>query len=516
MTLTCLLFLLLLTGELDQFCMAHTGVSASNYSEQPERPDNQQKSSYSFEESGSASNYSEKTELQQNFSRSSEEVDRRSSRRSCRDRDILKHLNLTKNEEISMTRPGGIEPTRVTLAVALYAILDVNEKDQEFVSYLWVDTIWKDDLIHWEPEDFCDIKEIYIPTEVLWKPDIIIQEMTEKDKAPSCPYLIAYHHSEVIFRNSKVVVSTCRMQVYQFPFDVLSCNLTFKSVIHSDRAIQLENWFNTSVATNWSHGLIQTQSEWLFLNMTVKNQTVNNFCFVQSTIIYTITMKRRSVLYIANFLLPILFFLCLDLASFMISDTGGEKLSFKVTVLLAVTVMQLILNEILPCSSDRIPLIAIYCIGIFGLMMLSLMETIVVMYLMEKDSASQDSEADKDHSWSEDCGVKQSKVSFHNSFREVEKFYCDVCLGETPSKEGSSSQLPEGCRDSGKLSDEPNEAMKTLTLVLNSRREDRRPGYWTRMARKINKVFFIFYVIATIVFLLFMFVMWSTAEDDSA
>ena len=68
-------------------------------------------------------------------------------------------------------------------------------------------------------------------------------------------------------------------------------------------------------------------------------------------------MKRRSILYIVNFLLPVLFFLGLDLASFLISDSGGEKLSFKVTVLLAVTVLQLILNEILPASSNRIPLI---------------------------------------------------------------------------------------------------------------------------------------------------------------
>ena len=68
-------------------------------------------------------------------------------------------------------------------------------------------------------------------------------------------------------------------------------------------------------------------------------------------------MRRRSVLYIANFLVPIMFFFCLDLASFLISDSGGEKLGFKVTVLLAVTVMQLLLNEILPSSSDRVPLI---------------------------------------------------------------------------------------------------------------------------------------------------------------
>lgn len=68
-------------------------------------------------------------------------------------------------------------------------------------------------------------------------------------------------------------------------------------------------------------------------------------------------MKRQSLLYIVNFLLPVLFLLSLDIASFFISEREGEKLGFKVTVLLAVTVMQLLLNEILPSSSEQIPLI---------------------------------------------------------------------------------------------------------------------------------------------------------------
>lgn len=131
--------------------------------------------------------------------------------------------------------------------------------------------------------------------------------------------------------------------------------------------------------------MMRTQYEWLFVSMKVTNKTICTFQQQQDVLIFTvsqqiyqsiwsswepslflflllnilpqITMKRRPQLYIVNFLLPVFFFLCLDLASFLISNNGGEKLSFKVTVLLAVTVMQLILNEILPSSSERIPLI---------------------------------------------------------------------------------------------------------------------------------------------------------------
>ncbi|XP_045923927.1 5-hydroxytryptamine receptor 3A-like isoform X2 [Micropterus dolomieu] len=139
--------------------------------------------------------------------------------------------------------------------------------------------------------------------------------------------------------------------------------------------------------------------------------------FLTNGLYHNITMKRRSLLHIVNFMLPVLFFLCLDLASFLISDRGGEKLSFKVTVLLAVTVLQLILNEILPSTSDKIPLIVTYCIGSFALMMLSLLETILVMHLMDKDSASQDNEANKDQSLSEDCGDKHGSVNLHSCLR---------------------------------------------------------------------------------------------------
>ncbi|XP_044033745.1 5-hydroxytryptamine receptor 3A-like isoform X2 [Siniperca chuatsi] len=453
-------------------------------------------------------------------------VDGESSERNCSYQDVLNHLNLTQNKELQfLTRPvkNYKEPTLVHLVMLLYAILDVKEKDQKFVPYVWIDMWWQDDYIAWDPDEFCGINTFSLPTEAMWKPDITIEEMTEKDKAPQSPYLTVHSDGYVNIMNDKVLVSTCRMQVDKFPFDILSCNLSFKSVIHSVKEIQLVEYFNSSKTTEWSRELMRTQYEWLFISMTVTNKTDDNFGFKQSVMVYTITMKRRSALYIVNFLLPVLFFLCLDLASFLISDRGGEKLSFKVTVLLAVTVMQLILNEILPSSSDKIPLIAIYCIGVFGLMMLSLLETILVMYLMEKDSASQDNEADKDQSLSEDCN-KQGKVSSQNCFREVKKWtHCvsvsDVSTGATPSellpvdKEGSSKQLMEESHDSEKLSDDLMEVVKTLTVLLNSRKEEEKSGYWTRVTKTINKVFFIFYIIAASLFLLCMFFSWKNEEE---
>uniref|UniRef100_A0A4W6DEC6 Uncharacterized protein n=1 Tax=Lates calcarifer TaxID=8187 RepID=A0A4W6DEC6_LATCA len=319
---------------------------------------------------------------------------------NCSYHHFLNYLNLSENKNLySMLRPVRHHKitTELYLKMVIYAILDVREKDQAFVPYIWIYLSWHNHHIQWDPTEFCGLESVEVPTELMWKPDINIEEMTERDKTTPAPFMTVNYDGMVELRNDLVVVSTCRMRVYQFPFDKQSCTLSFKSVIYSDEEIWLYAITNSSKITEWSCQAMRTQYEWLFINMTVTRKTVNYFNFNQSMIVYTITMRRRSALYIINFILPVLFFLGLDLASFLISHSGGEKLSFKVTVLLAVTVMQLILNEILPASSNRIPLIAIYCIGIFALMLVSLLETIFVMYLMKKDN-----ETDRDQALSQD------------------------------------------------------------------------------------------------------------------
>ncbi|XP_029954728.1 5-hydroxytryptamine receptor 3A-like [Salarias fasciatus] len=401
----------------------------------------------------------------------------------CRYQDVLNHLNLSKSNDLfSMSRPvnNHTSATDVILIVAISAILDVRETDQTFVSYIWTHVIWKNEYIHWNPADFCRIKHVLVPTDVLWKPDIMIEEMIEKDKAPPSDFLKIRSNGNVEYRNDQVVISSCKMRVHNFPFDVQSCNLSIKSLMHSDEELHFLVDSNSTTLTELSRMVMQTQYEWLFIKMTVTSKTDNiSIDMNQTSIIHTIYMRRRSLLYIANFLLPILFFLCLDLSSFLISESGGEKLGFKVTVLLAVTVMQLILNEILPCSSERIPLIAVYCIGIFTLMMLSLLETILVMHLMEKDDSSpQDSDTSRDHQLVKN---KPSKPSIHHCFKEIYSnctITSDVQVDQTPSvvKEDSSSQLTEVSLALGKVSDELEQIDNKMTALS----DEKKPGEWTR------------------------------------
>uniref|UniRef100_I3KVL8 Uncharacterized protein n=1 Tax=Oreochromis niloticus TaxID=8128 RepID=I3KVL8_ORENI len=304
------------------------------------------------------------------------------------------------------------------------------------------------------------------------------------------------------------------MHVYKFPFDVQRCNITFKSIMHADNEIKLVYNKNNESMTNLTRSMMWNQYEWMFEDLTSTNKSSIMYPH-QTAVVYTITMRRRSDLYIANFICPVLFFLVLDLASFLIPDAGGEKLSFKVTVLLAVTVLQLILNDILPSSSNKVPLIAIYCIGIFTLMLLSLLETIVMMYLIEKDSAAHHNETDEEQNLSVNCGDKWCKANFHSCVRGKKSSdcasVCDESADETQSvtKERSNNKLTDVPLGLEEVSDELREIGKTISLLIGNRKEEKF-GYWAKMVKKINKAFFIFYVTTVTVFLSVLVSLWTS------
>ncbi|XP_034715399.1 5-hydroxytryptamine receptor 3A-like [Etheostoma cragini] len=440
-------------------------------------------------------------------------TDGASSKKVCSYQDVVDYLNLTTDNGVfKLTRPvlDYKHSTMVELDVILYAILAVIEKTQTFVPFIWVTMMWNNERISWDPAQFCGITHITIPRAMLWKPDLFIYEMIQKDDSPHNPYMYVSYDGTITSEEDMKVVSTCKMDVHKFPFDTQRCNITIGSAIHYVNELRLLPSSNSSRATQFSREVMKSQGEWEFLQLSIASY---NFTFDDrqwENLIYTFTMKRRPLLHVINFLLPILFFLSLDLASYFIADHRGEKLGFKVTVLLAISVLLLILNEILPSMSNKTPLIATYCIVIFALMLLSLLETILVTYLMEKDSVSQEESRLRD---------KQEKVKIDNcNAEEKKRLTCCLCICTASDGEKHHELLPvtEEVNNSIQpreshvlllILEELKELQKSLDLHLRCRQEVGKSGHW---ASKINRAFFIFYVTIVSLFLTLIFIEWNT------
>ncbi|XP_063049208.1 5-hydroxytryptamine receptor 3A-like [Engraulis encrasicolus] len=286
------------------------------------------------------------------------------------------------------------------------------------------------------------------------------------------------------------------MDVFKFPFDIQRCPLSFTSAMHSDKELLLFPLSNSSSATLNSLEVMEGEvSEWEFLNVSVQRLKYHFHEEVWDKVIFTISIRRVPLLHVLTFIMPILFLLLLDVASFFMPDTRGDKINFKVTVLLTMSVMLLILNDTLPSKPRRTPLIAVYVMVTFGFMLLSLMESILVGYLLER--------TDTQHSQAE--GNRKS----------VSKGIICVPIGECqhegrpdPFKrgEGGLSVPLEGGEDPVPL---------LLRLILQElqrgMQQNQHPPQiqnQNSLARYINTSFFIFYVLAISIFLPTLFFIW--------
>jgi hypothetical protein len=94
---------------------------------------------------------------------------------------------------------------------------------------------------------------------------------------------------------------------------------------------------------------------------------------------FTLEIQRRSLYYSLNIVIPCALIALLALLSFMLPSDHGERMSLVMTVLLALSVYMLIVSSSLPETSDAVPMLGTYCLGIIITIALCLFATCLTL-----------------------------------------------------------------------------------------------------------------------------------------
>lgn len=68
-------------------------------------------------------------------------------------------------------------------------------------------------------------------------------------------------------------------------------------------------------------------------------------------------IRRRPLFYTVNLLLPSIFLMVMDIVGFYLPPDSGERVSFKITLLLGYSVFLIIVSDTLPATAIGTPLI---------------------------------------------------------------------------------------------------------------------------------------------------------------
>ncbi|XP_053574814.1 5-hydroxytryptamine receptor 3A-like [Bombina bombina] len=267
------------------------------------------------------------------------------------------------------------EATKVTVDVVFRAILEMDEKLQILQVLMDFEMSWGNALLTWDPQDHCEISRISIPYDSVWIPDIYISEMTE-DNSIDVNYLHLYHDGTIAEMKTLQIVLVCILDLYKFPFDTQKCSFTFGTRTNTDNQFSCGSLTALIKRSIFDGERVEPSQCKILLP---SNITRNDEEW--SKVIYEIIVQRAPILYVINLIIPACLLVGVDVASMFIPMEGGERMGFKITVVLGFSVLLIILNDFLPSTTNP-PILGVFCMVCLLIMIISIIDSIFISYML--------------------------------------------------------------------------------------------------------------------------------------
>ncbi|CAG6000573.1 unnamed protein product, partial [Menidia menidia] len=264
----------------------------------------------------------------------------------------------------------------VTLQVTLSQIIDMDERNQILTAYLWIRQVWYDAHLKWKKEDYDGLDTIRIPGSYVWRPDIVLYNSADNHfTGPMDTNVVIRHDGQMMWDSPAITKSSCKVDVSFFPFDGQQCRFTYGSWTYNGNQLDILNAMDSADLADLVENV-----EWEVLGMPAERNIIVYGCCADPypDITYTLKLQRRASFYVFNLLIPCVMISFLAPLGFYLPADSGEKVSLGVTVMLALTVFQLLVAEIMP-PSENVPLIGKYYIATMTMITASTALTIFIM-----------------------------------------------------------------------------------------------------------------------------------------
>ncbi|XP_062291888.1 cholinergic receptor, nicotinic, alpha 11 [Scomber scombrus] len=295
-------------------------------------------------------------------------------------RNLLKNLLKDYNR---MERPVGNDshPLTVVFSLSLIQIMDVDEKNQVLTSNMWLRMSWFDHYLQWNQSEHPGVKNLRFTTDQIWTPDILLYNSADDDFDSTFKTNVLVNSSGYAeYLPPGIFMSTCNVDVRWFPFDIQKCELKFGSWTYDGWLLDLQ--MNDADISGY-----MPNGEWDLIGVPGTRNEIFYDCCKEPypDVTFVVTIRRRTLYYALNLLIPCVLLSSMTLLIFVLPADSGEKISLGITVLLSLTVFMLLVAEIMPATSDSVPLIGQYFASIMIIVGMSVIATVVVLQYHHHD-----------------------------------------------------------------------------------------------------------------------------------
>ncbi|VDK40055.1 unnamed protein product [Taenia asiatica] len=268
-----------------------------------------------------------------------------------------------------------------------------DEVNQILTTNVWVELEWTDSRLIWEPEDFGGVTALFIPSEQLWLPDLLLYNNADGTYVIDImTKAMVFHNGTVKWTPPAIFKSSCPINVQYFPYDIQECSMKFGSWTYNGHEVSLKHITQKRIPehegnVHIDHAIIlkafYPSVEFELLQVSAIRRAEYYTCckdpFIDVT--FKLALRRKTLFYTINLIIPCVGIAFLTILVFYLPSQSGGKIALSINVLLGLTVFLLLLTESIPPTGLAMPLIGKYLLFTMGLVSLSILNTIFVLNL---------------------------------------------------------------------------------------------------------------------------------------
>ncbi|CAC5384720.1 unnamed protein product [Mytilus coruscus] len=264
---------------------------------------------------------------------------------------LKKYLFTTQDYDVTIKPTlNQTVPIKVKMGLQLTTFIELNEAEGKLVTMGFIRMKWKDELLTWSPRDYGGIRQIDVPQNLIWKPEIFLTNSFKDFKSIESETISARitFKGDVIWIRYQMFETNCFIDLTNYPFDIQKCHFSFLVCNRED--VQLEFDYEIDILANKFDG----NGIW---NMPSENTEITNP--YETEIYIVIEFKREVWFFVVNLIVPLLSLALLNKFTFIV-PVGSERIAFTTTAWLSYIVYLTLIATEVSARSDSVPTLSIY------------------------------------------------------------------------------------------------------------------------------------------------------------
>ncbi|XP_061183337.1 neuronal acetylcholine receptor subunit alpha-6-like [Saccostrea echinata] len=244
-------------------------------------------------------------------------------------------------------------PVLVNATYSLVGIKEFDEVNGKFSVIGFFTITWIDPRLAWNPWLYNNIYMTELPESKVWIPSLTLVNPYDKiENLAKGLFPVTYVYNGLAYWSPGDVTSTgCEVDVTYYPFDTQSCSMMLMCWGYGPSAIITQaSDPEIGMAYYSEHGT------WELVDKKLSTHLDSFLSYIS----IDIKMKRRPTFAVINIVLPMVFMLVLNLLVFILPVDGGERVSYAITVLLAIAVFLTLVGDNLPKTSKPTALLSYF------------------------------------------------------------------------------------------------------------------------------------------------------------